>query len=117
MGQGTAFHGRRWFGFEEYSAARDAAFVSSSLATSRLQIENARLRNRLDQIEADNRTELALIVGDRIRILNPTCPGRNRAVIPSDGVATVTRISGDWVCFTCYSGVKTKRFPINVEKI
>ena len=85
--------------------------------TSRLQIENARLRNRLDQIEADNRTELALIVGDRIRILNPTCPGRNRAVIPSDGVATVTRISGDWVCFTCYSGVKTKRFPINVEKI
>ena len=84
--------------------------------TSRLQIENTTLRIRLDQIEADNRIELALNVGDIIRILNPTCPGSNRAVIPNDGVATVARITGDWVHFICYSDVKTKLFSINVEK-
>ena len=60
------------------------------LITSTLQIENSTLRNRLDKIEGDNGTELALSVDDRMQILNTTYPVRNSAVIPSDSVATVT---------------------------
>ena len=60
------------------------------LIASTVQIENFTSRNRLDKIEGDNRTELALSVDDRIQFLNTTYPVRNSAVIPSDSVATVT---------------------------
>ena len=60
------------------------------LIASTVQIENFTSRNRLDKIEGDNRTELALSVDDVIQFLNTTYAAHNSAVIPSDSVATVT---------------------------
>ena len=92
------------------------------VVTSRLQSENRTLQERVNRLERESErvdrlereSEPVFNVGDRIRILNPTCPGRNREVIPQDRTATVTRVAGDWVCFTCDSGVKTKRIPSNI---
>ena len=60
------------------------------LITSTLQIEKFTSRNRLNKIEGDNRTELALSVDDRIQFFNTTYPVRDSAVIQSDSVATIT---------------------------
>ena len=49
------------------------------IITSRLQSENRTLCERVNRLESE--AELTYNVGDRIRILNPTCPGRNREVI------------------------------------
>ena len=89
------------------------------ITTSRLQSENRVLLDRVNRLESQRVTEEepAIKVGDRINILKPSCPGRNRAVTPQDGIATVTRVAGDWIYFTCDSGVKTKRYPGNVERI
>ena len=85
------------------------------VVASRLQSESRTLQERVDRLERES--EPVFNVGDRIRMLNPTCPGRNREVIPQDRTATVTRVAGDWACFTCDSGVKTKCIPSNIQRI
>ena len=89
------------------------------ITTSRLQSENRTLLDRVNRLESQRVTEEEpdIKVGDRINILKPSCPGRNRAVTPQDGIATVTKIAGDWTYFTCDSGVKTKRYPGNIKRI
>ena len=92
--------------------------------TRRLERENQILSNQVRILEGDciisepQRVEPRVYrVGDRICIKKPTCPGRNRAVIPSDGIATVTRVDGDWVYYTADSGVKTKQYPRNIQPL
>ena len=53
-------------------------------------------------------------VGDHIKIIKPTCPVRNRRTIPGYKVPNVIKVEGAWTCFTCDSGVRTKRHPRNI---
>ena len=89
--------------------------------TARLENTNQVLIDQLRTIDQERRREIRkpgeCRVGDRMRVLSPTCPGRNRDVIPSDGIGTITRVSGDWVYCTADSGVKTKRYPRNIEHL
>ena len=92
--------------------------------TRRLERENQILSNQVRILEGDHiisepqRVEPRVYrVGDRICIKKPTCLGRNRAVIPLDGIATVTRVDGDWVYYTADSGVKTKPYPCNIQAL
>ena len=93
------------------------------IVTSRLQSENNTLRERVNRLELkiqpDHNVEIEpdYNVGDRIRILNPTCPGRNRQIIPQEGIVSITRVTDDWIYFTCDSGVKTKRYRKNIRKL
>ena len=85
------------------------------IITSEIQSENRTLRERINRLELQ--AEPTYNVGDRIKILNPTYPGRNRKVIPQDSIGTVTRVAGDWVHFTCDSGVRTKRISRNIRRL
>ena len=87
--------------------------------TRRLESENQVLSNHIRTLQADTAAPQASQprarrVGDRIRIKKPTCPGRSRSVMPSDGIGTITRISGDWIYYTSDSGLHAKRFPCNI---
>ena len=104
-------------------------FENLRVITTRLQLENNRLRARVHRLELQVipvyqprvqpqvQEETDYQVGDRITIFNPTCPFRNRHIIPQDATATVTRVSEDWIYFECDSGVKTKRYRKNIRRL
>ena len=90
--------------------------------TRRLESENQALNNHIRTLEADTAAPQASQprahrVGDHIRIKKPTCPGRNRSVMPSDGIGTIARTSGDWMCHASDSGLRAKRFPCNIRPL
>ena len=89
------------------------------LVTSRLVSENNTLRARVNRLELQIRPQQQSDYneGDRIKILNPTCPGRSRHIIPEDAVGTITRVTEDWIYFNCDSGVKTKWYCKNIRKL
>ena len=84
------------------------------ILTRRVQnLERSNATGRNTQITATDSQGKTIRVGNPIKMNSPTCPGRNRSVIPEDGIARITRISGEWTCFICASGVRTKRHPSN----
>ena len=100
---------------------RDNIVLRESNRTLVTRVQNlersSNVRETNHQVTAIDSQGNIISVGDSIRIESPTCPGRNRHIIPEDSEARITRTSGDWVCFTCTSGVSTKRYPCNVTLI
>ena len=56
-----------------------------------LQIENRILQERVNCLENESAKEYN--VGDRIKIFDPTSPGRNRQVVTQDSIVNVTRVT------------------------
>ena len=85
------------------------------IITSALKIENRTLQDRVNRLE--NESTLDFKEGERIKILNPTCPGMNRKVAQQDSLATVTKVTSKWIHFTCDSGVRSRRIRDNARRI
>ena len=69
---------------------------SNRTLTRRVQnLERSNISRHNTQVTAIDSQGNTIGVGDTIKINSPTFPGRNRSVIPEDGIARITRISGE----------------------
>ena len=87
-----------------------------------LTIRNRELEERVHRLESPSisrstRGTRNFRRGDRVKVVRPTCPGANRAIIPTDGTATVTRTRGPWVCALTDSGIEIQICPKCLELI
>jgi len=88
----------------------------------RLEDENRILVRRINQLTA-RETEIrstneGFIIGDRVRITKPSCPGLSRQPNQTtDAIGTITRINLPWVYIQTDSGVKVQRYPKNIRRI
>ena len=87
-----------------------------------LTIRNRELEERAHRLESPNISRITRGAshfrrGDRAKVIRPTCPGTNRAIIPTDGTATVTRTRGPWVCALTDLGIEIQICPKCLELI
>ena len=85
-----------------------------------LTIRNRELEERVHRLESPNisrstRGARHFRKCDRVKVVRPTCPGANRAIVPTDGTATVTRTRGPWACTLTDSGIEIQRHPKCLE--
>ena len=75
--------------------------------------------NELTQREAENRSANdGYIVGDRVRILKPSCPSHNRPPnSTTDAKGTVTGINLPWVHIRTDSNINIQRHTKNIQNL
>ena len=63
-----------------------------------LNDQNEELLERITALEKERGSDVSrhFKVGDRVKVLKPTCPGRNREIIPADKFATVIKVSENY---------------------
>jgi len=75
--------------------------------------------NVLSQREAENRSANdGYIVGDRVRILKPSCPGQDRPPnLTTDAKGTVIRVNLPWIYIRTDSNITIQRYTKYIKNL